>query len=224
MLSARPNVPEDHASLVLDSRIVIALSVCGGIVALLLLLVLAVFLARRRRRVPVLEKGKRLLSPDSDMRRLVTDFPFFARRDDEIHLNRDDEVVLFQEFDDGWAFGKNCRTGASGKFPLMCLQTGCAMQPVTMNKADNTYRVIPKRSSSTLSIHLTPSCRSQQTVELGPNSLGVEITPTASYKFKPIPKIRSTQSNSSSSSEVSLFPLTPPPPSHSPPRPPLNII
>ncbi|KAJ9067164.1 polar growth protein [Entomophthora muscae] len=188
----------------------------------MLLLGLGIFLARRRRRVPVLEKGRRLMSPDSDMRRQITDFPFFARRDDEIHLNRDDQVVLFQEFDDGWAFGQNCRTGASGKFPLMCLQTGCGMQPISLNKADNTYRVIPKRSSSTLSIHLTSSIRSQQTLDYPPNSLGVEIAPSASYKFKQVPKIKTqsyNQSINSSSSGPSLFPLTPPPPFPLTPQP-----
>ncbi|KAJ1890826.1 hypothetical protein LPJ66_007258, partial [Kickxella alabastrina] len=46
---------------------------------------------------------------------------FFARRDDEISLQKGDIVTLQMAFDDGWVVGKNLTTGCEGTFPLMCV-------------------------------------------------------------------------------------------------------
>ncbi|KAJ8326842.1 hypothetical protein QVD99_005386 [Batrachochytrium dendrobatidis] len=42
--------------------------------------------------------------------------------EDEIELRVDDIIVVLQEFDDGWAFGRNVSTSAEGVFPLSVTQ------------------------------------------------------------------------------------------------------
>lgn len=48
-------------------------------------------------------------------------YAFSPEASDEIRLNVGDTVDIIQEFDDGWAQGKNMMTNQSGLFPLDCL-------------------------------------------------------------------------------------------------------
>ncbi|KAI8841160.1 hypothetical protein BJ741DRAFT_19954 [Chytriomyces cf. hyalinus JEL632] len=48
-------------------------------------------------------------------------YEFTPERPDEITLRIGDEVVINQEFDDGWGFGVNITTNKEGNFPLDCL-------------------------------------------------------------------------------------------------------
>ncbi|TPX55167.1 hypothetical protein CcCBS67573_g09500, partial [Chytriomyces confervae] len=50
-------------------------------------------------------------------------YDFLPERPDEIKLRVGDEVVVNQEFDDGWAFGVNITTNEEGNFPLDCLSS-----------------------------------------------------------------------------------------------------
>ncbi|KAJ3264187.1 Sorbin and SH3 domain-containing protein 2 [Chytriomyces hyalinus] len=50
-------------------------------------------------------------------------YDFVPERPDEIKLRVGDEVVVNQEFDDGWAFGVNITTNEEGNFPLDCLSS-----------------------------------------------------------------------------------------------------
>ncbi|KAJ3340706.1 C-Jun-amino-terminal kinase-interacting protein 2 [Entophlyctis luteolus] len=52
--------------------------------------------------------------------RLVT-HEFTPEMTDEVQLNVGDQVQLFQEFDDGWASGRNMNSGREGILPLDCL-------------------------------------------------------------------------------------------------------
>jgi len=38
--------------------------------------------------------------------------------DDEVHLDKGDELVVYYVFSDAWAYGKNLRSGLPGMFPL----------------------------------------------------------------------------------------------------------
>ncbi|KAI8622358.1 hypothetical protein BC830DRAFT_1089611 [Chytriomyces sp. MP71] len=50
-------------------------------------------------------------------------YEFQPERPDEILLRVGDEVIVNQEFDDGWALGVNMTTGKEGNFPLDCLSS-----------------------------------------------------------------------------------------------------
>lgn len=39
---------------------------------------------------------------------------------DELQLNPNDQIVMIESYDDGWAFGRNIETGVEGTFPLVC--------------------------------------------------------------------------------------------------------
>ncbi|KAJ3166629.1 LIM and SH3 domain protein 1 [Geranomyces variabilis] len=47
---------------------------------------------------------------------------FYPAESDELALRSGDVVVIFQSFDDGWASGRNLRTGAEGFFPVNALE------------------------------------------------------------------------------------------------------
>ncbi|KAJ3198876.1 hypothetical protein HDU82_000911 [Entophlyctis luteolus] len=53
-------------------------------------------------------------------------YDFVPEMTDEVRLNVGDQVQLFQEFDDGWAIGKNMNSSREGILPLDCLM-GCAI-------------------------------------------------------------------------------------------------
>ncbi|KAI8803587.1 hypothetical protein BJ742DRAFT_490667 [Cladochytrium replicatum] len=46
---------------------------------------------------------------------------FFPSMDDEVHLQPGDTVQVVEQFDDGWAVGKNLDSGEIGAFPMACL-------------------------------------------------------------------------------------------------------
>ncbi|ORX98200.1 hypothetical protein K493DRAFT_300050 [Basidiobolus meristosporus CBS 931.73] len=69
--------------------------------------------------------------------------PFFARREDEIFLNRNDWVDVRVVFDDNWAIGKNLTTGNAGAFPLVCTALSKSRTPHGV-----TDGAIPPRTTS----------------------------------------------------------------------------
>ncbi|KAJ3246794.1 hypothetical protein HDU78_006101 [Chytriomyces hyalinus] len=46
---------------------------------------------------------------------------FFPELEDEMIVRAGDAIILIKKFDDGWAMGKNMRTGQSGLFPIDCI-------------------------------------------------------------------------------------------------------
>ncbi|KAJ3233414.1 Sorbin and SH3 domain-containing protein 1 [Chytriomyces hyalinus] len=59
-------------------------------------------------------------------------YDFMPERPDEIKLRVGDEVVVNQEFDDGWAFGVNITTNEEGNFPLDCLSSYTEPPPASV--------------------------------------------------------------------------------------------
>ncbi|KAJ3026321.1 UNVERIFIED_CONTAM: Sorbin and SH3 domain-containing protein 2 [Siphonaria sp. JEL0065] len=58
-------------------------------------------------------------------------YDFAPERPDEIALKVGDEIIISQEYDDGWAFGINLRSKKEGSFPLDCLVSFNDSQPTT---------------------------------------------------------------------------------------------
>lgn len=52
----------------------------------------------------------------------TTIHPYTAAQDDETSLLPSDPVTVFTLFDDGWAFGRNERTGVEGALPQACIR------------------------------------------------------------------------------------------------------
>jgi hypothetical protein len=48
--------------------------------------------------------------------------PHTPANDDEIVLDLGEMVIVLEEFEDGWAFGRNQTKGESGVFPIVCLE------------------------------------------------------------------------------------------------------
>ncbi|KAI9298818.1 hypothetical protein K502DRAFT_339127 [Neoconidiobolus thromboides FSU 785] len=65
---------------------------------------------------------------------------FFARRNDEMHLNCGDFITVWRDFDDGWSLGQNLTTEQNGVFPKICLA-----KPL---KGQNKQLIIPVREAS----------------------------------------------------------------------------
>ncbi|KAJ3251043.1 Sorbin and SH3 domain-containing protein 1 [Chytriomyces hyalinus] len=61
-------------------------------------------------------------------------FEFTPELDDEVAVRVGDTIILLKEFDDGWAFGKNARTGQSGLFPIDCIFGTPGNEPSTKNQ------------------------------------------------------------------------------------------
>ncbi|KAG9288348.1 hypothetical protein G9A89_021379 [Geosiphon pyriformis] len=52
---------------------------------------------------------------------VIVVYPYAAQLPDELELNQNDEIIVKQAFDDGWAVGVNRNTGKEGAFPLVCV-------------------------------------------------------------------------------------------------------
>ncbi|KAJ3229998.1 Sorbin and SH3 domain-containing protein 1 [Chytriomyces hyalinus] len=61
-------------------------------------------------------------------------FEFAPELDDEVPVRVGDTIILLKEFDDGWAFGKNTRTGQSGLFPADCIFGTPGNEPSAKNQ------------------------------------------------------------------------------------------
>ena len=71
--------------------------------------------------MPSPDAASAALRVDGIKTRLVK-FEYVADQLDEIALTPGDIVEIDQEFDDGWATGKNKTSGRVGTFPLTCLE------------------------------------------------------------------------------------------------------
>ncbi|KAL1919027.1 uncharacterized protein VTP21DRAFT_2408 [Calcarisporiella thermophila] len=143
-----------------SSRIKNVVLVCASILGVLLAVSLAIMLFRHFRRRGFFHSNATVkptspTSPPLDpaSRQHMVVHPFFARREDELSLNRDDAVTIQRVYDDGWALGEVVETGKRGVFPLVCIAPTVPAQATSSSRSAEKRPVsmgtiIPTRTST----------------------------------------------------------------------------